>query len=395
MPATAGERTPDSNWYAGADIPGGLIRYGATQCPEQPGSFYVFAGIDASYRIATGSWRYDSADNIWQPLSAIPNGGEGVATACYQGRIYVMGGSGSNQFYIYDITSDSWLAGPPLPRNVWGAAAAAWEGKVYLVGGDEDFTPGGTSPAVDIYDIAANSWDNSGAAMPAAAVAAGFVQQGPYLYLAGGWGDMAPTQNITATQRYDLANDLWSLGVPFEGARADFALGATAEALYALGGDGDGGSFFDASSQADRLALDSWGAGGWTMLDDKMPAATTSNSASFCSSGFFAAQVWSLGGFSNYAITGLNRFLGRNDESCFSIYSDVSWLQPAASSGAVATDSSAQLVVTIDATGLTAGEHQATLMLVSNDAGIPVRAIPVSFTVRQRYWSYLPLIRKQ
>jgi hypothetical protein len=137
---------------------------------------------------------------------------------------------------------------------VWGAAAAAWAGKVYLAGGDADFFFGGPSDQVDIYDIAAGTW-STGDPLPVGVSAMGFVQTGPWLYLAGGWGELAPTANITATQRYDLVGDAWDLGPEFNSARADFALAATSQSLYAIGGDNDGGGPFDATDLVESLDL--------------------------------------------------------------------------------------------------------------------------------------------
>jgi hypothetical protein len=118
--------TTESNWFGGADIPGGIIRYAHAQCDEQPDSFYIISGVDgASFDITRNAWRYDALDNTWTPLAPIPTGQEGPTAVCYQNRLYVMGGAGTNQFYIYDIASDSWSAGASLPRGVWGAAAAA------------------------------------------------------------------------------------------------------------------------------------------------------------------------------------------------------------------------------------------------------------------------------
>ncbi len=88
-------------------------------------------------------------------------GQEGPTAACYQGYIFVMGGGGTNQFYIYEIATDTWFNRPALPRNVAMGHAGAFEGKIYLVGGDDDFFPGsGLSAAVDIYDIAAVTWSS-------------------------------------------------------------------------------------------------------------------------------------------------------------------------------------------------------------------------------------------
>ncbi len=390
--------TPESNWFAGADHPDGIIRYGHAQCNEQPHSFYVISGVNGDFTVTKSAWRYDSDTNTWAALAPMPAGQEGPAAVCYQGRIYVMGGGGSNQFYIYDIANDTWHGGAPLPRDVWSAAAAAWDGKVYLVGGDSDFFPGDTANEVNIYDIATDTWTGTGAPMPYAAVAAGYVQAGSMLYVVGGWNDSSPTTNVAATQRYDLAANAWETGPALAYPRADLALAMTNQALYAIGGDNEGNGYFEATTTVERLDLTGGLGGSWSDAIDQLPTRTTANQAGFCTAGFFPAQVWSVGGLAAFGISGNNRFLGRPNETCFAIYEDIPWLTATPPTGTVTADSSEDIVITFDATGLTPGNYTATLVVNTNDSGAPLMQIPVLLTVTEAtstsYMIFLPMITK-
>ena len=373
-------------WFNGAPIPGGLVRYAHAQCPDEPDSFYVFGGVDGSYYLTTNAWRYDVATNAWNSLAPLPVGGEGPAAACYSNKIYVMGGSGANQFFIYDIAKGTWSTGPALPRNVWGAAAGAWNGRVYLIGGDDDFFSDNTSNRVDIYDIAANAWlttPPAAGAMPTAAVAAGFVQAGPNLYVVGGWGDASPTENVTATQRYNMQTNTWSLGPALTSGRADFALAMTDQALYAIGGDADRGTFLDATDAVQRLSLAAWPAGAWTVVGDSIPASYLSNSAGFCTSGITASEVWSVGGLDGdfFSIVGTSLFRPSSTENCYSIYSDVPWLSEAPASGGVSADGALSMTINFNAANLSVGVYRATLTLVTNDSVKALVRVPVTLTV--------------
>jgi hypothetical protein len=251
------------------------------------------------------------------------------------------------------------------------------------VGGDSDFFPGDTSNEVNIYDIATDTWTGTGEAMPAAAVTPGYVQAGPHLYVVGGWDDFSPTSNMTATQRYDLINNLWQSGPGLNEPRADLALAMTSEALYAIGGDAAGGSFFEATTTVERLALAGWPGGAWSDDIDQLPSALTAVHAGFCTAGFFPAQVWAVGGASNSGITSGNRFLGRPSESCFSIYEDVPWLSESPISGTVTADSPGSITITFDATNLDVGTYTATLVINTNDAGAAQLFLPVTLTVTE------------
>ncbi len=368
-------------WYAGANVPGGLVRYAHAQCSGQVAGFYIFSGVDGNGSISTKSWLYDVTTNTWQSLSPMPVGAEAAAATCYQNRIYVMGGNGTTQFYIYDMTGDTWTTGATLPRNVWGATASSWQGHVYLIGGDDDFYFGGTSNEVDIYDIATDQWDTIGAVMPVASVASGYVQAGPYLYLAGGWSGDSPAQNVTATLRYDMERDEWTIGPQFTPARADMALALTGKALVAIGGDAQGGGAFDATTAVDQLDWRSWPGGEWISTSAPLPTAYSSNSAGFCTQAIAASEIWSVGGGNNMTIYGPNLFRPSASEACYSIFSAVTWLSEDPTSSSVPADSTEVATITFAAGQLEAGEYHATLVMPTNASNAREFQIPVTLTV--------------
>jgi N-acetylneuraminic acid mutarotase len=393
------EASPLSGWFGGVDLPGGIVRYAHAQCAEQPDSFYIFGGVDGSFGISSRAWRYDAAANTWTQLADVPAGSEAPVATCFAGKIYVLGGGGTDQFYIYDVVSDSWTAGAPLPRGVEGAAAAAWDGKVYLVGGDDDFAPStGVSDQVDVYDIATGIWIGTAAPMPAATSNAGFVQVGPHLYVAGGWNELSPDANVSSVQRYDLEADAWQIGPEFASARADLALAATVQALYAIGGDKDGNSFFDASSTVERLDLSAWPGGAWSDLADPLPVALVANNAGFCTLALFDGQVaetWSVGGLdAAWYIGGRALFREAPGEKCYSIYADVPWLSVTPAAGEVPPGGSLPIIVTFDASALSPGSYTATLIVQTDDTGNYLIHIPVNLTVVSTRLYYLPVISK-
>jgi N-acetylneuraminic acid mutarotase len=373
-------------WFGANDIPGGLVRFAHAQCDDDPNVFYVMGGVDGTFSVTDRLWRFDAATTEWTELAPMPEGGEGPTATCEAGRIHVMGGDGTDRHYIYSIASDSWSTGAPLPRPVWGAAAAGWNGQILLVGGDSDFFFGGTSDEVNVYDIATDTWVGTGEPMPLPAAAAGFFQSGPHLYVVGGWDDSSPDFNLGATQRYDLVDGSWEVGPWLGSPRADFALAATEQALYAIGGDEDGGGAFDASRTVERLALGAWPDGAWEPID-QIGVPMTSNNGGFCGTATLGAgtEVWSAGGADqNLSIQGRMFFRQAAGETCPTLRSDVAWLSAAPASGRVPRDGQLSVLVTIDADELSAGEHDATLLISTTDPARPEIRVPVHVTVLAR-----------
>lgn len=373
-------------WFGANDIPGGLVRFAHAQCDAEPNVFYVMGGVDGSFEVSNRLWRFDAATTEWTELASMPEGSEGPTATCEAGRIHVLGGGGTDAHYIYTIASDSWTTGAPLPRPVWGAAAAGWSGQIFLVGGDSDFFFGGTSDEVNVYDIASDTWVGTGEPMPVPTTASGSFQSGPYLYVVGGWDDGSPDFNVGATQRYDLVQGVWEVGPWLGFPRADFALAATDQALYAIGGDADGDSPFDASRTVERLDLGAWPDGAWEEID-RIGVPLVANNGGFCGTATLdpGTEVWSAGGAdANLNIQGRMLFRQAAGETCPTIRSEVDWLSVSATSGQVRRDRQRTLTVTVNADDLTVGEHAATLLISTTDPARAEMRVPVHVTVLAR-----------
>jgi hypothetical protein len=376
--------TPDGNivWTGAQSLPAGdgVVRYGHAQCADNPNSFYVISGVNQAFSVTDKVWRYDADDDQWTQLASIPTGQEGISALCYEDYIYVLGGGGTNQFYIYDIAANSWSAAPALPRLMWGAAVGAYDGHIYMIGGDSDFNFGGTSNLVNIYDINAGSWVGTGTVMPTAAVSAGFAQAGEYLYIVGGWGDASPGQNVNQTQRYEMGSDNWETGPTFTSARGDLALALTESHLYAIGGDANGGGAFDATNVVQKLDHTAWPGGSWEAATS-LPGPLTAHKGGYCTDVVAGGEVWSVGGYTGAAVVGTTQY--EPAEGCFSDDTDVPWLSTDPTEGTVAANGTEVVDITFDATVAEVdalGIYTATLRINNNTVYGPIN-VPVMMRV--------------
>lgn len=101
--------------------------------------------------------------------------------------------------------------------------------------------------------------------------------------------------NSTVTMRLDMATNTWSTGPVFTPQRADFALAASGTKLFAIGGDLNGGSLSDASTQVNELETATWPSGSWISSPDNLPTARQGNQAGFFT-GRSGGEIWSTGG---------------------------------------------------------------------------------------------------
>jgi len=220
------------------------VRYGFVQTATD---FYVFGGVDNGFTTnAVNS--YNLASGTWTPLAAMPFGDEAPTCALMAdtGIVYCADGNGTNAFASYDIASNTWTPLTSTPNaEDYGSASGAFNGKVFLVGGTNNF-----SNSVWVYDVASNTW-SAGTAAPDGFLLAGYQQVGQFLYLAGGWTGGAPT-GLTTTRRLDMSSapGAWEDGPAFTMGRSDFGMAydPTTNKLYALGGDTQGGGFFDSTN---------------------------------------------------------------------------------------------------------------------------------------------------
>ncbi|WP_162605865.1 S8 family serine peptidase [Jiangella aurantiaca] len=127
-------------------------------------------------------------------------------------RLYMVGGWGpagmgeTNTVLIYDPATDTWSTGAPAPVRFAAAGSAILDGKLYVIGGRTADQPDRGSSDVYVYDAAADSWSQvADYPEPASWQACGPIDG--LVYCAGG---QAPhIEHSTRGYVYNPATDAW------------------------------------------------------------------------------------------------------------------------------------------------------------------------------------------
>jgi N-acetylneuraminic acid mutarotase len=301
-----GPRGGAGAWTAGNPYPITDVRYGFAQTATH---FYVFGGVSDGTRVNNVN-RMDLSTGTWEPRAPMPFTSEAPTCALDEsaGIVYCAEGDTGSGFASYDIASDSWTSLASIPGgDHYGSASGAFNGKVFVAGGTTSF-----SNAVQVYDIATNTW-SAGTAAPSGYLLAGYHQVGQFLYVVGGWTGGGPT-GLTTTMRLDMSSapGVWENGPSFPQGRSDFGLAydTGTNTLYALGGDLQGGGFFDSTNEVDELSLAGWPGGTWNPSPPDLPLPVRqANQAGFYGNG----DIWSVGGLDGQTFQFLNEVWHRNN----------------------------------------------------------------------------------
>jgi hypothetical protein len=296
-------------WVAGSPYPTTIVRYGFAQTATH---FYVFGGVSNGTRVNAVN-RLNLATGMWESLAPMPFTSEAPTCALMSdtGIVYCAEGDTGNGFAAYDIASNTWTPLANTPNaNDYGSASGAFNGKVFLAGGTTGFINN-----VWVYDVASNAW-SAGTSAPDPFLLAGYQQVGQYLYLAGGWTGGAPN-GLTTTRRLNMSSapGVWETGPTFTMGRSDFGLAydAGTNKLYALGGDVQGGGFFDSTNEVDEVDLGAWPGGTWVTSPPDLPLPERqANQAGFYGNG----DIWSVGGIQGQTFQFLNEVWHRTNGGC-------------------------------------------------------------------------------
>ena len=278
-----------SDWQEASSIPSGVAFHSVARCVDDPDGFYVIGGSRANLEPVDDVWHYNATHDIWFPVTHMPVAQWGMATTCYEGKLYVAGGF-VNTLYSFDLTTNTWQFESATPRGFFASSMGAWNGKLFIAGGDI-----GGSTWLDIYDLATQSWSH-GPEMPAPVGGAGTVQAGPYLYMVGGSGPDGWYGNQNTTLRLDMQLMSWSIGPEFTSRRMFVNLGMTANHLYAIGGDTNGFDRLEPSGMIEVLDLRQWPDGAWEAVDELLPAPVEANLGGCTVKTTTSGRVWSVGG---------------------------------------------------------------------------------------------------
>jgi uncharacterized repeat protein (TIGR01451 family) len=177
---------------------------------------YVIGGTsDAGGTIPTDTnFRYDIANDLWDTMTAMPVTLESINAGLVGDQIYVPGGDGDANTYVYDIPTDSWSVIPPSGTFEWGIQyATAVDGDIlYRLGGLLDDGAGGyvSTNRVWALDTVAGTWTEL-PPMQADRTSFSAAAIGGNLYVAGGVAYPGFTPEMTS-EMYDGA--VWSYVAP-------------------------------------------------------------------------------------------------------------------------------------------------------------------------------------
>lgn len=192
-------------------------RYQLIVYHEADQKVYIVGGDDGGIK-QDDMWKFDPVDAVLTQLNDLPNdfGEHSISIDTVNGKIYVLGsnGGGADDFAVYDIATDSFDTVDSTGLTVLPHAASAYyDGKVYLFGGSSSGT---ATDNFSIYDIGTDTWDHSpsvtgsataryhhGMCIPQSGIGAGNI------FIFGGSDGSAPT-DLTAFELYSITTATWS-----------------------------------------------------------------------------------------------------------------------------------------------------------------------------------------
>ena len=229
-----------------------------------PQRIYLVGGIEGNGELGT-VWAYEPALDTWCEVASMATARCDHGAAALDGKLYVIGGntdSGNtalDQAEVYDPKADSWQPLPSMPTARRSLAAAAVAGKVYAIGGlDDEFD---VSDAVEAYDPISGAWTRV-ASLPVARSIHTATVVGGKIYVMGGnlgmsYNEDADEDADVATDRvdvYDPAADSWQQMAAMPTAKYSHAAAVLDGKICVSGGCLDSGERSDALKAYDPVA---------------------------------------------------------------------------------------------------------------------------------------------
>lgn len=194
----------DDQWTPGPDLPQERRR-GASAVGVIDEKIYVAGGVGAGGAVALFDV-LDPTTSVWTELPDLPRDVDHAAFGVVDGTLIVAAGRDSaisahtDRVELFDPADGTWQTGAPIPTARGGVASAVWDGKLYVFGGEGDpDSPGNVFPQVEAYDFAADEWEQL-ADMPSPRHGLGAAALDGVIYLPGG----APTQFLDATDVHQV-----------------------------------------------------------------------------------------------------------------------------------------------------------------------------------------------
>jgi N-acetylneuraminic acid mutarotase len=233
-PSATGEAGAGATWRQGQNAPIG-VQQAATAVLD--GRIWLFGGLTdgkASKKVMV----YDATINSWTLSADLPVALHHAMAVSYRGEPIVMGGfipQGSNVSAIssdrvYRLHGGHWIADAPLGRGRAAGAAAVVGDKIVLVGG-RDSRPS-LIGVTEVFD--GTRWRDA-AAMPEPGDHLAAVSDGSALYAVGG-ANLSPDRSSPALQRFDPAANTWKRLPDMPGPRGGLGAALVDGRIIAVGG---------------------------------------------------------------------------------------------------------------------------------------------------------------
>jgi len=183
---------------------------------------------------------YAIRENRWRRLPSLPVAVDHAAAAAARGRVYVLGGYGSDRRPLktaFVLERGRWSRLAQLPEPRAAAAAAVAGGKLYVVGGVEK--RGGLARVTLVLDLATGRW--SRAPGPTAREHLAAAAAGGRVYAVGGRSAGYDT-NTRAFEVYDPSSRRWSRLPRLPSARGGTGAAVVSGRVVSIGGEAPSGT---------------------------------------------------------------------------------------------------------------------------------------------------------
>ncbi|NWH07637.1 MAG: hypothetical protein HXY22_03145 [Alphaproteobacteria bacterium] len=231
-------------------LPLGMQQFGMAALGSR---IYVAGGLEGKdAKPSKGVWAYDIETGSWDKRASLPEARYGHVLIAAGGKLYAFGGTGAGagSVSVYDAESDRWSKAGTMeaPRALMGAAS---DGKrIFLVGGQTNY--GKASARLDIFTIADGSW-SAGPELPVARAGMTAAILDGQLHVVGGVSlDSMKTYDLHDI--YDPAALSWRKGASMPTARHSPASAVVGGKWYVFGG-GVGAGFFTVFTASDAVEV--------------------------------------------------------------------------------------------------------------------------------------------
>ena len=189
---------------------------------------------------------YNPATDQWKKVADLPTPRARYAAAMVDGKIYVFGGrrvvdrrgkkvkKTLKSVEVYDPAADAWEQKADAPVARYRTAAAVIKGKIYILGGDSNV--GELRTLVEVYDPATDTWGKAAKLIERRSGSSAAVVNGK-IYAFGGF--RKEQHWVEIVEEYDPAADKWTKKRDMPTPRQDMSPTSPAVngKIYLIGGD--------------------------------------------------------------------------------------------------------------------------------------------------------------